>query len=99
MEMGIAVISGNLPLLPPLFEHFFRISGSSSASKGSKFSNSYSHSGNAVLSSKSRGLSSKVDTFGFQQISEDGSPTPPQANSDIELGDQYLHGGYEIAVT
>ena len=92
MEMGIAVISGNLPLLRPLFEHFFRFRGNTKASKNSNFSNSLSRSGTGALASKSRGLSSKVDAQGFERISEDATGAPTQANSirDIELGDRTI---------
>jgi hypothetical protein len=92
MEMGVAVISGNLPLLRPLFEHFFRFRGMTSAAKSSDFSNSLAHSRRGVLSSKSRGLNSKVDAQGFERISEDGTEAPTQANSirDIELGDRTI---------
>jgi hypothetical protein len=91
MEMGIAVISGNLPLLRPLFEHFFRVRGNTTAGKGSNFSSSLSQSRSGGLSSKSRGLNSKVDAQGFERISEDGE-APIQADSlrDIELGDRTI---------
>jgi hypothetical protein len=92
MEMGIAVISGNLPLLRPLFEHFFRLRGTTNAAKSSDFSNSLSHSRRGGLASRSRGLNSKVDAQGFERISEDGTEAPTQANSirDIELGDRTI---------
>jgi hypothetical protein len=91
MEMGIAVISGNLPLLRPLFENFFRLQGSTFMSKGSK-SQSQNHSRTGVLSKQSRGLGSKLDAEGFERISEDETQAPTQANSvqDIELGDRTI---------
>jgi hypothetical protein len=92
MEMGIAVISGNLPLLRPLFEHFFRFRGMTNAAKSSSLSDSLSHSRRGVLGSNNRALNSKVDAQGFERISEDGTEAPTQANSirDIELGDRTI---------
>ena len=92
MEMGIAVISGNLPLLGPLFEHFFRHGGSTAGSKGSNHSNSLPRSRTDGLNSKTRDLSAKVDADGFERISDDGNGSPTRANSlrDIEMGDRAI---------
>ncbi|OIW26036.1 hypothetical protein CONLIGDRAFT_684574 [Coniochaeta ligniaria NRRL 30616] len=38
LEQGVAVISGNLPLLAPLFEHYLRGRGSSASGSGSGYS-------------------------------------------------------------
>jgi hypothetical protein len=89
MEMGIAVISGNLPLMRPLFERFFRIRGATK--NNSNPSHSHSQSGNN-LTGKSR-FASKVDAEGFERISDDGSNggiTQPNSIRDIELGDRTI---------
>jgi hypothetical protein len=90
MEMGVAVISGNLPLMRPLFERFFRIRGINSSKNGSNSTHSHLQSGNN-LSGKSR-YASKVDADGFERISDDGSIGHTQPNSlrDIELGDNTI---------
>ena len=92
MEMGIAVISGNLPLLRPLFEHFFRHKGTTSVSNSSNLSKSPFHSRTGAHSGNNRGLNSKVDAQGFERISEDGTEPPTQADSlrDIEMGDRTI---------
>jgi hypothetical protein len=92
MEMGIAVISGNLPLLRPLFEHFFQHRGNTSVSNSNNLSKTPYHSETCGLNSKSRGLRSKVDAEGFERISEEGTEPRTQANSvqDIELGDRAI---------
>lgn len=91
MEMGIAVISGNLPLMRPLFERFFRIRGATK--NGSNPSHSHTQSGNN-LTGKNR-FASKVDAEGFERISDDGSMgngnnTQPNSLRDIELGDRTI---------
>jgi len=90
MEMGVAVISGNLPLMRPLFERFFRIRGVNSSKNGSNPTGSHQQSNNN-LTGKSR-FASKVDADGFERISDDGSNGPTQPNSlrDIEMGDRTI---------
>ena len=90
MEMGVAVISGNLPLMRPLFERFFRIRGINSSKNGSNPTGSHLQSNNN-LTGKSR-FASKVDADGFERISDDGSNGNTQPNSlrDIELGDRTI---------
>lgn len=63
MEMGVAVISGNLPLTRPLFERFFR------SNEGSKATLPIHSHYSQDLSRLRRG---NVDAEGFERISDDG---------------------------
>lgn len=78
MEMGIAVISGNLPLMRPLFERFFRSKNGTtaygySASKDGK-AQLGSNSGSRTLGTGNRSVigtsGRKVDGEGFERISD-----------------------------
>jgi hypothetical protein len=100
MEMGCAVISGNLPLLRPYFERFFRIRGAtiftkSGSSQPSK--NEFSRGATGDLSNIAR---SKVDNDGFERISDD---LPADARggtgSDVELCDRTILVKTDLTVT
>jgi hypothetical protein len=89
MEMGIAVVSGNLPLFRPLFEHFFRFKGTTMASKSSNLSNSNSRGEGEIPSSSRLGLTQRVDEWGFERISEDGTEAARSIRG-IELLDRAI---------
>ncbi|RDL40143.1 uncharacterized protein BP5553_00122 [Venustampulla echinocandica] len=106
MEMGFAVIGGNLPLLKPLFESFFRLStGSTNKSKSnSSFPTNGSLSGPNVSGKSRKFTSSKrdhLDADGFERISDDGSAGNTQPNSirDIELGDRTILVKKDVTIT
>lgn len=93
MEMGVAVISGNLPLLKPLFERVLR---SNNGSKATYPTNS--HSQDLSRATARRG---NVDAEGFEQISDDGlDPVTPSTNSkkDIELDDRAILVKKEVSI-
>lgn len=96
MEMGIAVISGNLPLLRPLFEQYFRTRDLTK--NGSTNAVSQLHS-DSKLTAKNR-FTSNADANGFERISEDGSAGRTQPNSlkDIEMADRTIHVKTEYTV-
>src|SRR5690349_9998343 len=93
MEMGFAVIGGNLPLLKPLFERFFRLRNGNTTKSNS---NSFTHGpqSQAQITSRSKVFSSSknVDADGFERISDDMSDgrTNPNSVRDIELGDRTI---------
>ena len=95
MEMGVAVISGNLPLLKPLFERFLR---SNNGSKATYPTHSHSQDISRVTARRAN-----VDEDGFERISDDGpdSITTPSGNHstrDIELDDRAILVKKEISV-
>jgi hypothetical protein len=100
MEMGCAVISGNLPLLRPYFEVFFRIRGNTiftktGSSQPSK--NEFSQRATGNLSTIAR---SKVDSDGFERISDDITVGPHGENgSDVELCDRTIMVKTDLTVT
>jgi len=100
MEMGCAVISGNLPLLRPYFETFFRIRGAtiftkSGSSQPSK--NEFSRGATGNLSQIAR---SKVDSDGFERISDDVTVGARAGNgSDVELCDRTILVKTDLTVT
>lgn len=59
--MGVAVISGNLPLMKPLFEHFFQSSSNSKATLPT-----HSQSQTRITTRRTH-----VDEDGFERISDD----------------------------
>ncbi len=100
MEMGCAVISGNLPLLRPYFEPFFRIRGQTMFTKtGSSqpSKNDFSRGATGNLSHIAR---SKVDIDGFERISDDLTVGARGANgSDVELCDRTIVVKTDLTVT
>jgi hypothetical protein len=94
MEMGVAVISGNLPLMKPLFERFLR---SNSGTKATHPSLSHSQDISRITARRA-----KVDADGFERISDDGpdGSMTPSGNStrDIELDDRAILVEKEISV-
>jgi hypothetical protein len=110
MEMGCAVISGNLPLLRPLFEPFFRIRGNttfgSKGFKGSKDSKDSKSSNPSKLNTASQsGNLSHVartrDADGFERISDDGDTVGHRkgTGSDVELCDRSIMVKTDLVVT
>jgi hypothetical protein len=93
MEMGVAVISGNLPLMKPLFERFLR------SNNGSKVTHpTHSHSQDISRVTARR---ANVDADGFERISDDGpdSITPSgHSTRDIELDDRAILVKKEISI-
>ena len=84
--MGVAVISGNLPLMRPLFEFYFRTGNTTNDSNShSKSHNTFT--GISTQGNSSRGaLRSKVDENGFERISDDGIESEASGSRrDIEL--------------
>lgn len=55
LEQGVAVISGNLPLLAPLFEHYLRGRGSYGSGSGGGYRYGYGSKGRTIGSSAARG--------------------------------------------
>lgn len=55
LEQGVAVISGNLPLLAPLFERYFRGRGTYGSGSGSGFGTGYGSKARKLESSGTRG--------------------------------------------
>jgi hypothetical protein len=77
MEMGVAVISGNLPLMKPLFERFLR---SNAGSKATHPTLSHSQDTSRITARRAN-----VDADGFERISEDGpDSTTASANNSME---------------
>lgn len=95
MEMGVAVISGNLPLLKPLFEHFLRSSSNSKATYPT-----HSHSQD-ISRSRVTARRGNVDADGFERISDDGpdSITPSgHSTGAIEMDDRAILVKKEISI-
>jgi hypothetical protein len=90
MEMGVAVISGNLPLLKPLFERYFR---SASGTKNTLPTNSQELS-------RITARRGNVDEEGFERISDDTPDESVRAHStrDIEMDDQAILVKKEITI-
>jgi hypothetical protein len=82
MEMGVAVISGNLPLLKPLFERYFR---SAAGTKNTLPTNSQELS-------RITARRGNVDEDGFERISDDTPDDSVRAHStrEIEMDDQAI---------
>jgi hypothetical protein len=99
MEMGCAVISGNLPLLRPYFEPFFRIRGATIFSKSGSSQpskNDFSRGATGNLSNIAR---SKVDSEGFERISDDATVGARDNGSDVELCDRAILVKTDLTVT
>lgn len=100
MEMGCAVISGNLPLLRPFFEPFFRIRGATIFTKtgsSQRSKNDFSRGATGNVSHVSRG---KVDSDGFERISDDGTTVGARGNgSDVELCERSIVVKTDLTVT
>lgn len=95
MEMGVAVISGNLPLMKPLFERFLR---SNSGSKATYPSHSHSQDISRITARRAN-----VDADGFERISDDGpdgstTPSGNHSTRDIEMDDRAILVKKEISV-
>jgi hypothetical protein len=92
MEMGIAVISGNLPLLRPLFKSFFRMTNQTLfASKGRIMPTQHGLASGAGSQSY---IASVKRSKGFERMSEE----IPQG-SDIEMGDRAILVETDFRVT
>jgi hypothetical protein len=99
MEMGCAVISGNLPLLRPYFEPFFRIRGNTIFTKtsSSQPSKDLSRGATGNLSNVAR---SKIDSDGFERISDDVTMGGRGGSgSDVELCDRSIFVKTDLTVT
>jgi hypothetical protein len=92
MEMGVAVISGNLPLMKPLFERFFR---STTGSKVTYPTHSQEHT-------RITARRANVDEEGFERISDDGPDGSLSARADstrdIEMDDRTILVRKEFSV-
>jgi hypothetical protein len=113
MEMGCAVISGNLPLLRPYFDSYFRVRGntfftkSSSSSLGASKNNSGrlggGSGGTRNLSHMARGkIDHEID--GFERIGYDGAiiagrDRDARHGSDVELCDRTIMVKTDLMVT
>jgi hypothetical protein len=93
MEMGVAVISGNLPLMRPLFERFFRSNGGSKATGPI-----HSHYSQDLSRLTRRG---NVDAEGFERISDDGPDGSQSARTNtpgIEMDNKGILVQKEVSV-
>lgn len=103
MEMGCAVISGNLPLLRPYFEPFFRIRGNTifTKSTGSSQPSKNNFTGNLSHVRSQTGRVTKRDSEGFEYISDDGTLGGVKTGhgSDVELCDRQIVVKTDLTVT
>jgi hypothetical protein len=99
MEMGIAVISGNLPLLRPLFESFFRlINQTIFASKGGSLPTQ--HGTASRTANQSYIARVKAGSKGFERMSDEMTDhTGNQQGSDMEMGDMAILVKTDLTVT
>ncbi|ROW04938.1 hypothetical protein VPNG_06999 [Cytospora leucostoma] len=93
MEMEVAIFSGNLPSLAPLFGHFFR------NKKGTKPPSYPDVSGQSLSTTGQRGARSRhnrksihlTDTDGFERISDDlYAQSKRESLCDMEMGDRAI---------
>lgn len=105
LEMGVAVISGNLPLLAPLFDNFFRNRGSSKGRYGTTEtpgSRSARSRADRITASKS-GAHATVTSSGhlgkFDRLSDSESQTVFIDGHDIEMDDRAILVNTQINVT
>lgn len=91
----MAVISGNLPLMKPLFERFLR---SNTNSKVSHPTLSHSQDISRITARRAN-----VDADGFERISDDGpdgslTPSGNNSNRDIEMDDRAILVKKEVSI-
>ncbi|KAF5015005.1 hypothetical protein F66182_13817 [Fusarium sp. NRRL 66182] len=96
IEMGVAVISGNLPLLAPIFERFLGRNAStrryyygSSGRDGDGFALKYHHGGSVSRGPAKIMTSSESTSRNFKRFSDTNQPVRPGA-ADVELEDRAI---------
>ena len=99
MEMGCAVISGNLPLLRPYFEACFRIRGITVFTKASSSQPSKSDFSRGAMGNLSHISRTKVGSDDFERISDDLTVGPTGTGSDVELCDRMIVVKTDLTVT
>jgi hypothetical protein len=99
MEMGCAVISGNLPLLRPYFETFFRIRGTTIFTKTGSSQPSKSDFSRGASGNLSHSARSKVDSDGFERISDLTVGARERNASDIDLYNRNILVKTDLIIT
>lgn len=95
--MGVAVISGNLPLLAPVFERFLGRNASarryyyygSSGRNGYGVSSNYRHGGSAIRGPADNLTNSASMPHSSDRLSDTDQPVPPELG-DMELDDRAI---------